>query len=71
MPDAIRAEEFGKTLEGNRQQKRQFVVFDCVTAGYVPERAEGPGRYVNVAVAGGEGVVVGEDHRSGAVLSEL
>ena len=41
-----------KLTLGNRQQKRQVVVFYCVTAGFVHEQAEGPGRYVNVRVAG-------------------
>lgn len=39
-PDAISAEEFGKAFVGNRQQKRQLVVFDNVTGPLAAKRAE-------------------------------
>ena len=34
------------------------------------EKLDGLGRYVNIRIAGGEGVVVGEDHGFGAVVAE-
>ena len=42
-------------------KKRQVVAFDCASAGFVPEQAEGLGPYVNVRVAGGEGVCLNCD----------
>ena len=34
------------------------------------DKLDGLGRYLNIRVAGGEGVVVGEDHGFGAVVAE-
>ena len=34
------------------------------------DKLDGLGRYLNIRVAGGEGVVVGEDHGFGAVVGE-